>query len=132
MATDDMQPVIYNEIESMTVGTLGAGTSLDAEGSKVFGDNVIGYITAHPGIRLLLNFQNITYLYSAALSELLRINDTAKAEKAAVQLCGLSKEIHKVFEITKLADVFHIDPDEEVEKTIMRLNHDAEWEVFDG
>lgn len=132
MTTDDMQPVIYNEIERMTVGTLGAGTSLDAEGSKVFGDNVIGYITAHPGVRLLLNFQNITYLSSAALSELLRINDTAKAEKAAVQLCGLSKEIHKVFEITKLADVFHIDPEEEVEKTIVRLNHDAEWEVFDG
>ena len=126
MATDDTQLVTYNEIETMTVGTLGAGTSLDAEGSKVFGDDVIGYITAHPGVRLLLNFQNITYLSSAALSELLRINDTAKAEKAAVQLCGLSKEI------TKLAEVFHIDPDEEVEKTIMRLNHDAEWEVFDG
>ena len=132
MAADGIQLVIYNEIESMTVGTLGAGTSLDAEGSKEFGDNVIGYITAHPGVRLLLNFQNITYLSSAALSELLRINDTAKAEKAAVQLCGLSKEIHKVFEITKLADVFHIDPNEEVEKTIVRLNHDAEWEVFDG
>ena len=132
MAADGIQLVIYNEIESMTVGTLGAGTSLDAEGSKKFGDNVIGYITAHPGVRLLLNFQNITYLSSAALSELLRINDTAKAEKAAVQLCGLSKEIHKVFEITKLADVFHIDPNEEVEKTIVRLNHDAEWEVFDG
>jgi len=132
MATEGTQPIVYNEIESMTVGTLGAGTSLDAEGSKDFGDNVIGYITAHPGVRLLLNFQNITYLSSAALSELLRINDTAKAEKAAVQLCGLSKEIHKVFEITKLADVFHIDPDEEVEKTIVRLNHDAEWEVFNG
>ena len=132
MAMEATQPVTYNEIENMTVGTLGAGTSLDAEGSKNFGDDVIAYISAHPGVRLLLNFQNITYLSSAALSELLRINDTAKTEKSAVQLCGLSKEIHKVFEITKLADVFHIDPDEEVEKTIMRLNHDAEWEVFDG
>lgn len=132
MAMEATQPVTYNEIENMTVGTLGAGTSLNAEGSKDFGDDVIAYISAHPGVRLLLNFQNITYLSSAALSELLRINDTAKTEKSAVQLCGLSKEIHKVFEITKLADVFHIDPDEEVEKTIMRLNHDAEWEVFDG
>ncbi len=132
MAAEATQLVIYNEVENMTIGTLGAATSLDAEGSKGFGDNVIGYITAHPGIRLLLNFQNITYLSSAALSELLRINDTAKAQKAAVQLCGLSKEIHKVFEITKLADVFHVDADEEIEKTIVRLNHEAEWEVFDG
>ena len=132
MATDDTQPVTYNEIETITVGTLGAGTSLDAEGSKTFGDSVIRYIESNPGVRLLLNFQNITYLSSAALSELLRINQTAKVEKAAVQLCGLSKEIHKVFEITKLVDVFHVEADEEVENTIMRLNHDAEWEVYEG
>lgn len=132
MVADDMQPVKYNEIENMTVGTLGAGTSLDAEGSKAFSDSVVGYIESHPGVRLLLNFQNITYLSSAALSELLRINETAKAQKAAVQLCGLSKEVHKVFEITKLADVFHFKADEEVERTIMRLNHDAEWKVYDG
>lgn len=132
MAPDDMPLITYNEIEKLTVGTLGAGTSLDAEGAKVFGDNVVEFISGRPGVRLLLNFQNITYLSSAALSELLRINETAKAKKAAVQLCGLSKEIHKVFEITKLVDVFHVDPDEDVEKTIIRLNQSAEWEVFNG
>ncbi len=132
MATDDTQPVTYNEIQNMTVGTLGAGTSLDAEGTKAFGDSVVGYIQTHAGVRLLLNFQNITYLSSATLSELLRINDTAKGQKAAVQLCGLSKEIHKVFEITKLVDVFHVEADEEVEKTIMRLNRESEWKVYDG
>ena len=132
MAIDEAPLIEYNEIENITVGTLGAGTSLDADGSKDFGDNVIRYIETHPGVRLLLNFQNITYLSSAALSELLRVNDTAKTEKVAVQLCGLSHEIHKVFEITKLGDVFHIDPEEDVEKTIMRLNTASEWEVFDG
>ena len=132
MAIDEAALIEYNEIENITVGTLGAGTSLDADGSKDFGDNVIRYIETHPGVRLLLNFQNITYLSSAALSELLRVNDTAKTEKVAVQLCGLSHEIHKVFEITKLGDVFHIDLEEDVEKTIMRLNTASEWEVFDG
>lgn len=132
MAANETNIVTYNEIENMTVGTLGAGTSLDGEGSKLFGDNVVSYVAAHPGVKLLLNFQNITYLSSAALSELLRINDTVKAENGAVQLCGLSKEIHKIFEITKLADVFHVDADEEVEKTIMRLNREAEWQVYDG
>ena len=56
MAMEATQPVTYNEIENMTVGTLGAGTSLNAEGSKDFGDDVIAYISAHPGVRLLLNF----------------------------------------------------------------------------
>ncbi len=128
----ESNPVKFNEIENMTVGTLGAGTSLDGEGSKTFGDSVVKYVSKHPGLRLLLNFQNITYLSSAALSELLRINEAVKAQEGAVQLCGLSKEIHKVFEITKLVDVFHVDPDEDVEKTIMRLNSDADWKVYDG
>ena len=131
MATEETPMIEYNEIENMTVGTLAASTSLDAEGSKDFGDNVIQYISTHPGVRLLLNFQNITYLSSAALSELLRVNDAAKDEKAAVQLCGLSQEIHKVFEITKLADVFQIDPGEDIDKTIMRLNSGSQWEIFE-
>ena len=132
MATNEAPLVTFNQVENMSIGTIGAGTSLDAEGAKDFGDAVVGYIKNNPGVRLLLNFQNITYLSSGALSELLRINKAAGENKGAVQLCGLSKDIHKVFEVTQLNQVFKISFEEDVEKTVVRLNHDAEWEVFDG
>lgn len=124
-------PITFNDTESVVViATVGADASLDAEGSKSFGDAVIGYIKGHPGVKLLINFQNITYLSSAALSELLRINDAAAKAGGAIQLCGLSKEIHKVFEITQLSKVFKVNPGEPVEKTIVRLNSESEWDVF--
>ena len=124
-------PISFNDTETViVVATIGADASLDAEGSKSFGDSVIRYINARPGVKLLINFQNITYLSSAALSELLRINDAAKQSGGAIQLCGLSNEIHRVFEITQLSKVFKVNPGEPVEKTIVRLNSDSEWDVY--
>lgn len=130
MSGDELVPITYNETETMVIATLTPEANLDAEGSRDFGDEVVSFIEKHPGTRLLLNFQNITYLSSAALSELLRINEAAQNTGGAVQLCGLSKEIHKVFEVTQLSNVFKVNPDEEVEKTIMRLDADSEWDVY--
>jgi anti-sigma B factor antagonist len=131
MAPQGAFPVSFNDTESVVVvATIGANAQLDAEGSKSFGDTVVRYINAHPGVKLLINFQNITYLSSAALSELLRVNDAAKQSGGAIQLCGLSKEIHRVFEITQLSKVFKVNPGEPIEKTIVRLNSESEWDVF--
>lgn len=130
MSAEEQVPIEFNKTETMVVGTLSPEANLDADGSRVFGDEVVAYLSKHPGVKLLLNFHNITYLSSAALSELLRINETAKNNGSAVQLCGLSKEIHKVFEITQLSNVFKVSPEEDLEKTIMRLNSDSEWDVY--
>lgn len=132
MATDQAPLVAFNETEIVTVGTISAGTSLDADGASDFGDAVVGFLKNNPGVKLLLNFQNITYLASAALSELLRINKAAGDTGSALQLCGLSKDIYKVFDVTQLSKVLKINPDEEIEKTIVRLNNEAEWQIFDG
>lgn len=131
MSAQGQVPISFNDTESIVVvATVGADASLDAEGSKSFGDTIVRYIKAHPGVKLLINFQNITYLSSAALSELLRVNDAAKQGGGAIQLCGLSKEIHRVFEVTQLSKVFKVNPGEPVEKTIVRLNSESEWDVF--
>jgi anti-anti-sigma factor len=131
MSSKDSVPITFHDTESsMVVATLGADASLDAEGSQVFGDAIVKYVKAHPKIRLLINFQTITYLSSAALTELLRINEAAKQNGSAIQLCGLSKEIHRVFEVTQLGKVFKVNPGEPVEKTIVRLNSESEWDVF--
>jgi len=131
MTSKDAVPITFHDTESdMVIATLGADASLDAEGSQLFGDAIVKYIKAHPKVRLLINFQNITYLSSAALTELLRINEATRQSGGAIQLCGLSKEIHRVFEVTQLGKVFKVNPGEPVEKTIVRLNNESEWDVF--
>jgi len=129
MSGADNKMIAFNETETMVVATL-SPAKLDADGARHVGDELVEYVQNHPRTRLLINFQNITYLSSAALSELLRVNEAAKANNAVVQLCGLSQEVHKVFEVTQLAKVFKVNPDEDVEKTIMRLNNESEWDVY--
>lgn len=129
--TGQASPQIQYEMSNdVTVGTVDVSASLDADGAKAFGDEVIAYIEEHPGSKLLLNFHNITYLSSSALSELLRINEAARRRKGSVRLCGLSKDIHRVFEVSNLVDVFKVNPEEDVERTLMRLNQDADWDVY--
>ncbi|MCH7958827.1 MAG: STAS domain-containing protein [Candidatus Hydrogenedentes bacterium] len=129
--TADATPLIRYEMSNdVTVGTIDPSASLDAVGAKTFGDAVSAYVQQHSGVKLLLDFQHITYMSSSALSELLRIQDAAKAQKGSVRLCGLSSELHKVFEVTNLADVFKVNPDEDAEVTIMRLNRDSQWDVY--
>lgn len=130
MSSDDNDMIAFNETETMVVATLSPDAKLDADGSRAVGDELVDYVKKHEGVRLLINFQNITYLSSAALSELLRVNQAAKDNRAVVQLCGLSNEVHKVFEVTQLSSVFHVNPNEDVEKTIMRLNNESEWDVY--
>lgn len=129
--TEDVSPLIQYEMSNdVTVGTIDVSASLDADGAKDFGNEVIAYIDEHPETKLLLNFHNITYLSSSALSELLRINEAARRQKGSVRLCGLSKDIHRVFEVSNLVDVFKVNPEEDVERTLMRLNQDADWDVY--
>lgn len=132
MADTSNSLIHFNLSNDVTVGTIEALASLDSEGARRFGDEVVAHINENPGIKLLINFQNITYLSSSVLSELLRMQEAAQTGKGSVRLCGVSGTIHKVFEVTNLAQVFKVNPDEDVEKTIIRLNKDSEWDVYPG
>ena len=110
--TDTTQtPLVhYNMSNEVTVATIEALTSLDSLGARRLGDELVMYIGEHPGSKVLLNFQNITYASSAVLSELLRVQEAAQSAKGSLRLCGVSGQIHKVFEVTNLAEVFKVNP----------------------
>ena len=89
----------------LVVGTVFATNMLDAITVSDFGDEVIGVIERIRGIHLMLNFENVDFLSSAALSELIRIHDAAAKAMGHVRMCGVSKDIQKVFKITKLDEM---------------------------
>lgn len=115
------QPLVKFELEDpITLGTVYASSMLDALNVTEFGNQVVNYVNAHPGIHLMLNFENVHYLSSAALTELLRINESAVATNGGVRLCGLSDEIKKVFRITNLDKLFVIHDEDTVHAAIRR------------
>jgi anti-sigma B factor antagonist len=62
--------------------------------------------------KLLLDFSKVQFLASAAIGILVNLRKKSGAIKGVVVLCGLRKDIMKVFEITKLTKVLTFAPNE--------------------
>ena len=62
--------------------------------------------TEQPNV--ILDFQAVKFMSSAALGMLIRINKKCKEFKANLKLCNIDKDIKQVFKITGLDKVFTI------------------------
>jgi anti-anti-sigma factor len=82
------------------------GAVLDQCGREIF--DVLGKTEESCA---LLHFGRVTFMSSAALGMLIRVNKKCKEYKIALRLCNISPDIRQVFKITGLEKVFDIDPD---------------------
>lgn len=105
----------------ITIGSVVSASMLDGANVTGFGNEVLSYLKQHPGIHLLLNFEKVTYMSSAALTELLRINQAQRDANGTMRLCSLSPVIRNVFEITNLEKLFFIHDDDNVDKAHKRF-----------
>jgi len=103
--------VAFEQQDEVTVGTVLGASLLDAANVSDFGTTVLDYIDAHKGVNLILDFENVDYLSSAVLTELLRIKESIGKSDGALRLCSFNDHIRKVFKITNLDQVFLIDED---------------------
>jgi anti-sigma B factor antagonist len=62
--------------------------------------------------KLLLNFDTVEFLSSAALGKLIKLNTTVKDKQGKLKLSNIRPEIYEVFAITKLNKIFEIHDDE--------------------
>ncbi len=60
------------------------------------------------GIRLLLNFQNVDHLASAALGMLITLHKKVQEQSGQLKLANINNQIYQVFRITRLNRVFDI------------------------
>jgi anti-sigma B factor antagonist len=62
--------------------------------------------------RLVLNFSRVQFLASAAIGILMKLHQKSAAIGGTCVICGMRKEIMKVFEIMKLTKVLKFAPSE--------------------
>ena len=62
----------------------------------------------HENVHFLLDFEKVSYLSSAALSELIYLYRLSRGKKGDVRLCNVTKQIMTAFEITNLNKMFVI------------------------
>lgn len=72
------------------------------------GDQLRTVIEGKPGIRLLLNFQNVEHLSSAALGMLITLDKLVKERRGKMRLSNINPQIYEVFKITRLNKLFDI------------------------
>ncbi|MEM0913044.1 MAG: STAS domain-containing protein [Planctomycetota bacterium] len=72
------------------------------------GDEISALVDEHANPRLLLNFENVEHLSSAALGTLITINQKVRQKGGQLRLCNIDKQIYEVFVITKLNKLFQI------------------------
>lgn len=84
---------------------------LDEASIQELGAELFGLVEEQAGGGILLNFDNVEFLSSAALGKLITLDRKVKASKGRLKMCNIRPEIFEVFQITKLNKVFDIRKD---------------------
>ena len=71
------------------------------------------YIESHPGVRLLLNLENVEYLSSAGLGNLVGLLKKSRRSNGRLKLCRLQESIMELFEVMRLTKIFEIHETQE-------------------
>lgn len=81
---------------------------LDEAAIQQIGDQMQELIDQAGVPKMLINFQNVEHLSSAALGMLITINNRVRAKDGQLKLANIGGQIYEVFAITKLDKLFQI------------------------
>lgn len=81
---------------------------LDEANIQQIGDEVSAIIERQNNPKLLISFENVEHLSSAALGTLITINNKVRQKGGQLRLSNIDRQIYEVFAITKLNKLFQI------------------------
>ena len=84
---------------------------LDEAAIQELGAELFGLVEVDNRKTILLDFDGVEFLSSAALGKLITFDRKVKTAKGRLKICGLTPGILEGFEVTKLNKVFDIRPD---------------------
>ena len=81
---------------------------LDEANIQQIGDEISLLIDSQESPKLLISFENVDHLSSAALGTLITINNKIRGKSGQLRLANIDPQIYEVFVITKLNKLFEI------------------------
>ncbi len=91
-----------------TFVTLNAEKILEERQIKELNDSIMPVIEKNKDGKLIVNFRNVQFMSSSLLGLLVKVHKRVCEQGGHLQLINIDSNIHKVFEITRLAKVFDI------------------------
>jgi anti-sigma B factor antagonist len=83
---------------------------LDEANIAEIGQQLTALVESKDRQKILLDFDNVDHLSSAALGMLINVNNKVKQHSGQLRLANIKPQIIEVFEITKLNKLFRIFP----------------------
>ena len=83
---------------------------LDEANIAEIGQQLTALVESKDRQKILLDFDNVDHLSSAALGMLINVNNKVKQQGSQLRLANIKPQIIEVFEITKLNKLFKILP----------------------
>ncbi|MGL4421275.1 MAG: STAS domain-containing protein [Gemmataceae bacterium] len=106
------QRIVVEDMGDVTVVNFVDKKILDEQNIQMIGDDLFRLVDELGRRKLLLDFQKVEFMSSAALGKLIRLDQRLKQVGGKLILCGISKSIMEIFEITKLDRMLKIVKDE--------------------
>ena len=107
MTTKDSRLVVC-EVDDVTQIEFVDRNILEEANIQQIGEEIAAIIDAQAVPKILLSFENVEHLSSAALGTLITVNTKIKQKGGQLRLSNIDKQIYEVFVITKLNKLFQI------------------------
>ena len=107
MPTKDSRLVVQEDGQVVRIEFVDRNILEEASIQQI-GDEISAIIDQSPNPRLLISFENVEHLSSAALGTLITINNKIRQKGGQLRLSNIDPQIQEVFVITKLNKLFQI------------------------
>lgn len=104
--------IMVQKVQEVTVVDLQDARLLETHMIDEMGEQLYRLVDKLDRKKLVLDFSQVQFLSSAAIGVLLNLHKKSTAIKGTLVLCGLKKDILKVFEIMKLNKLLKVCADE--------------------
>ena len=104
----DSSRLMIQQHDEVTVIDFLDRSILDEGCIQQIGDEIQQIIDQSAMPKVLINFQNVEHLSSAALGMLITVNNRIRAKDGQLKLANISEQIYEVFTITRLDKLFQI------------------------
>jgi anti-sigma B factor antagonist len=98
--------LLIQKIRDVTIANFEHPSMLDAAQIQAIGEQLYKLVDVKYCKRLVLDFSKVQFMSSSALGVLINLRNKSVAIKGSLVICGLRKDLMKVFEITKLNKLF--------------------------
>ncbi len=104
--------LMIQDYAGIAVVTFADSSILDARVIEAMGKSLYELIDVQDRRKIILDFVNVKLLSSQTIGVLLTLRKKLAAAKGTLLLCGLRKEVMKLFTITNLDKQFDFFPDD--------------------